>query len=180
MISPQSTERVSTDLQLPKESASPILRSLFLLVLLAIPLLGWGSASLPLTGPDEPRYAAIANEMLQTGDYVTPRLAGKPWFEKPALSYRLMAASYRVFGVNEFAARFPSILLALLSVLVIFYTGRRIASARMGLLAALALECSIAMIAFSRAASTDMILTAAVTVALCAFLLSEQEWKPGG
>ena len=126
----------------------------FLLVLLAIPLLGWGSASIPLTGPDEPRYAAIANEMLKTGDYVTPRLGGQPWFEKPAMTYWLMAASYRVFGVNEFAARFPSILLALLAVIAVFYTASRLASIRVGLLAALALEASVGFIGFSRAAAS--------------------------
>ena len=70
-------------------------------------------------------------------------------------------------------------LLALLSILVLFYTGRRLASDRIGLLAALALECSIGFIVFSRAASTDMILTATVTLALCAFLLSERDQKSG-
>jgi 4-amino-4-deoxy-L-arabinose transferase-like glycosyltransferase len=40
-----------------------------------------------LLGPDEPRYAAIGREMAQTGDWVTPRLNGQPWFEKPALLY---------------------------------------------------------------------------------------------
>ena len=45
-----------------------------------------------LIGPDEPRYAAIAREMLSTGDYITPRLYGSPWFEKPVLMYWLAAA----------------------------------------------------------------------------------------
>jgi 4-amino-4-deoxy-L-arabinose transferase-like glycosyltransferase len=175
MTSPVTPKRITNNLrQSPDLSSSPWLQ-VFLLVILAVPLFGWGSATIPLTGPDEPRYAAIANEMMQTGDYVTPRLAGKPWFEKPALTYWLMAASYRVFGVNEFGARFPSILMALLSVLILFYTVRRLVSERTGLLAALALECSIGFIIFSRAASTDMILTSTVTLALCAFLLSEQE-----
>src|SRR5947207_607256 len=115
----------------------------------------YGLGSVPLLGPDEPRYAEVAREMYARGDYVTPRLGGHTWFEKPALAYWLMAASYRLFGVNEFGARFPAILLALLSVLTVFYTGCRIVSVRAGLMAALALECSAAFIAFSRAASTD-------------------------
>jgi len=175
MVSIAKSEKIPDDLPLSEETTSSIWMAILLLIVLAVPLLGGGSATIPLTGPDEPRYAAIANEMMQTGDYVTPRLGGKPWFEKPALTYWLMAASYRVVGVNELGARLPSILLALLSVLIVFYTGRRLASLRMGLLAALALECSIGFLVFSRAASTDMILTATVTMALCAFLLSERE-----
>ena len=182
MISPAKPEKISNDLHLSQKSSSlfrtwwPVL----LLVVLAVPLFGWGSATIPLTGPDEPRYAAIANEMMQTGDYVTPSLGGKPWFEKPALAYWLMAASYYVVGVNELGARFPSILLALSSVLVLFYTGRRLVSERIGLLAALGLEFSIGFLVFSRAASTDMNLTATVTLALCAFLRSEQVAQTGG
>ena len=65
----------------------------------------YGLRSLPLVGPDEPRYAQVAREMLQRGDFITPTLGGVPWFEKPPLFYWMMMASYRVFGVSEFAAR---------------------------------------------------------------------------
>jgi len=87
MMSPVKPEKSSNDQSPAREFTSTIWWPFLLLVVLAIPLFGWGSATIPLTGPDEPRYAAIANEMLVTGDYVTPRLAGKPWFEKPALTY---------------------------------------------------------------------------------------------
>jgi len=150
-----------------------------LLIALAFPLLGWASGSLPLTGPDEPRYASIGRAMLESGDYVTPRLAGQPWFEKPALTYWLMAVSYRIFGINEFAARFPSILLALLAILAIYFTAERFISPQAALVGALSLETSVGFIVFSRAAATDMILTATLAFALCAFLLSEQAAQVG-
>jgi len=58
-----------------------------------------GLNSIGLIGPDEPRYAAIARDMLLTGDYITPRLNGIPWFEKPVLMYWLSAAGYKIFAL---------------------------------------------------------------------------------
>src|ERR1051326_2863249 len=60
----------------------------------------------PLSNPDEGRYTEIPREMLETGDFVTPRLNGVKYFEKPPLMYWLTASSLRVFGINEFGARF--------------------------------------------------------------------------
>src|SRR5262249_61119028 len=67
-----------------------------------------GLNSIGLIGPDEPRYAAIARDMLLTGDYITPRLNGVPWFEKPVLMYWLSAAGDKVFCINDAVAKFPS------------------------------------------------------------------------
>ena len=50
----------------------------------------WGLGLIPLIGPDEPRYAEVAREMLVRRDLITPTLGGHPWFEKPALLYWLM------------------------------------------------------------------------------------------
>ena len=55
-------------------------------------------------GPDEPRYAWIARDMAETGDWITPRLYGKPWFEKPVLYYWIAGLSFKIFGVSEAAA----------------------------------------------------------------------------
>src|ERR1700682_6698905 len=73
--------------------------------------------ALGLVGPDEPRYAWIARDMAETGDWVTPKLYGKPWFEKPVLYYWEAALSFRLFGVSEFSARLPSAVSALLATL---------------------------------------------------------------
>ena len=74
-------------------------------VVVAVYLIG---LTIPLIGPDEPRYAQVAREMFERGDWVTPTLGGYHWFEKPALLYWLQIASYNIFGVSEFAARFGS------------------------------------------------------------------------
>ena len=61
----------------------------------------------PLWEPDEGRYAEIPREMLATGDWLTPRLNGVLYFEKPPLQYWLSALSMKLFGLNGAAARLP-------------------------------------------------------------------------
>jgi 4-amino-4-deoxy-L-arabinose transferase-like glycosyltransferase len=66
-----------------------------------------------MLGPDEPRYTAIGRAMAQSGDFVTPRLWGAPWFEKPPLLY-WMAALGTSLGLNaDLIARLPVVLLSL-------------------------------------------------------------------
>lgn len=80
---------------------------LWLLVIIGfIALYFFGLNFLPFLGPDEPRYAQVAREMFERGDWVTPTLGGHNWFEKPALLYWLQIIAYNIFGVNEFSARF--------------------------------------------------------------------------
>ena len=76
--------------------------------------------TIPLVGPDEPRYAQIAREMFERGDWVTPTLGGYTWFEKPALLYWLEIASYHMFGVSEFSARFGSAVFGLGTVVALW------------------------------------------------------------
>src|SRR5712692_11881400 len=77
-----------------------------------------------VVGPDEPRYASVAREMAESSDWVTPRLDGRPWFEKPALYYWSAALAFRAFGVNETAARLPSALAAALAGLALAWAAR--------------------------------------------------------
>src|ERR1035438_2283376 len=67
--------------------------------------MGLGSA-------DEPRYAAIGRAMAQSGDWVTPRLWGQPWFEKPALLYWMTAAGFRTGLGPDLAPRLPVAILS--------------------------------------------------------------------
>jgi 4-amino-4-deoxy-L-arabinose transferase-like glycosyltransferase len=126
--------------------------------------------SIGLLGPDEPRYAAIAREMLLTGDYITPRLYGTPWFEKPVLMYWFGAIGDKIFGINEAGARFPSALGATICVFLLYWCGRKLWDRATGFLAALIFATSIGSFAFARAASMDMPLTACLTAALVFFL----------
>src|SRR5688500_18050329 len=82
----------------------------------------FGLAGVGMLGPDEPRYAAIGREMANTGDWITPRLWGEPWFEKPALLYWLVALGNLAGLSSDLAPRLP---VALLSVsFLIFYFSR--------------------------------------------------------
>src|ERR1700752_789435 len=77
-------------------------------------------------GPDEPRYAWIARDMAETGDFITPRLYGQPWFEKPPLYYWGAAISFKLFGVSEFAARLPSAIAAAMGTLALAWLAGRV------------------------------------------------------
>jgi 4-amino-4-deoxy-L-arabinose transferase-like glycosyltransferase len=92
-----------------------------------------------LVHPDEGRYAEIPREMTVTGDWVTPRLDGIKYFEKPALQYWLTAAAYEAFGVHQWTARLWPALSGYLGVLFIGYVGWRLGGPLLGLYSAAAL-----------------------------------------
>jgi 4-amino-4-deoxy-L-arabinose transferase-like glycosyltransferase len=119
-------------------------------------------------GPDEPRYAWIARAMAETGDWVTPRLYGKPWFEKPPLYYWGTALSFKFFGVSEAAARLPSAISALLATLALAWLALRIYGAETARWLLLLLPTTAGMIGFSHAAATDMPFSATLTIAMVA------------
>jgi 4-amino-4-deoxy-L-arabinose transferase-like glycosyltransferase len=123
-------------------------------------------------GPDEPRYAWIARDMAETGDWVTPRLYGRPWFEKPPLYYWGAAICFKLFGVSETAARLPSAISALLATLTMAWLAWRIYGAETARWLLLLLPTTVGMIGFSHAAATDMPFTAMLTIAMvCAAAL---------
>ena len=117
-------------------------------------------------GPDEPRYAWIARDMVETGDWVTPRLYGKPWFEKPVLYYWGAALSFKLFGVSEAAARLPSAISALLATLALAWLALRLYGAETARWLLLLLPTTVGMIGFSHAAATDMPFSAMLTIAM--------------
>ena len=129
----------------------------------------------PLIEPDEGRYAEIPREMLELGDFITPHLNYVKYFEKPPLHYWFNVLSFKMFGINEFAARFPGALMGLLTVLVTYHAGRRLFGRREGLLAALILGTSIGFIGCARTDITDMTLTCSLSSALFFFIVATRE-----
>ncbi len=133
---------------------------------LAYVLFFYHASAVGLLGPDEPRYAQVAREMLRTGDYVTPRLLGQPWFEKPPLYYWMAAASFRFFGVNEAAARLPSAVAAAAFLILFAWTTQRLLPGETWRYAVLILLSSLGWIGFARAATMDMLFAGALSGAL--------------
>ena len=158
--------------KLPSEQ-NPNLERYFPLALVALcaGIFFYGLGSLPLIGPDEPRYAQVAREMFISGDWVTTRLGGINWFEKPALTYWLSAAGYALFGENEFGARFFIAVFAVIGVLLVYLFGKRVRSARFGFLSAMVLATCGMWPGFARVATFDLTLSVAVTLALASFFL---------
>jgi 4-amino-4-deoxy-L-arabinose transferase-like glycosyltransferase len=138
-----------------------------------------GLGALGLVGPDEPRYAAIARAMSDTHDWITPRLWGTPWFEKPVLYYWTAGIAMRIFGVSEFAARLPSACAALLAVLAVAWTALRSYGLGAAWYSLLVLPTSVAMIGFARAASPDMLFAGLLTAAMAVASEMLQKPKPG-
>lgn len=157
-------------------------RDLLMLALFcAVPFLLF-LGNIPLIDPDEGRYAEIPREMLERGDFITPTLNYVKYFEKPPLLYWLNAASLKLFGLNEFAARLPSALSGLATVLATYIIALRLFDRRTALLAALFLATAAGFVLQSRIILTDMLLTFCLTSALGAFITAarREAWHRGG
>ena len=116
---------------------------------------------------DEGNNADAAREMMSAGNWVVPKFNGELRVDKPALLYWLQIGAYRAFGVNEFSARLPSALAAILAVLVTYELGRRLfRSTRTGLLAGMILGSTIAFCGAAHFANPDALLTALTALSL--------------
>lgn len=153
---------------------SPVIRHFCILLALCGILFFWNLGALGLTDRDEGRNAEAGREMLETGDWMSPTFNYEPRYAKPALVYWLMGASYRTFGISEFAARFPSALFGLGLVLMLYLFLTRLRDANTGLLGALMLALNLQMIGLNRMALTDSVLIFFTTLSLFAFWLGFQ------
>lgn len=129
----------------------------------------------PLSAPDGARYSEIPREMLVTGDFITPHLDGIKYFEKPPLFYWMQAVSLKVFGINEFAANFANTLMALLTCLLVYLSGRKLFSRQTGFIASLILASSILFYAMSQLITLDMTLTFFLSACLFSFIAATKE-----
>ena len=150
----------------------------FILLFLYICLFS-GLSALGFVGPDDPRYAAIARAMAATGDWITPRLWGSPWFEKPVLYYWTAGIAMRIFGAGEFATRLPSAIAALLAVIAVAWTSLRSYGIAAAWFSLLMLPTSVAIVAFSRAASPDMLFAGFLTATMAVASEMLQKPRPG-
>ena len=152
---PAGVERRSPD---PAQASriEPWLKGLLLVLLLVSSMVGLSGRL--LSSHDEARYAEVAREMLESGDWLTPRLSGIEHWHKPPLTYWAIAASFAAFGLTEFAARLPSALAAVASVIALCGIGRMLFGRRAGVLGGIVLASSLLFVVMGRLATPDMLL----------------------
>jgi len=147
----------------------------------------YGLGAVGLVGADEPRYAQTAREMRERSDWITPTLLGKPWLEKPVLYYWEAMVAYefgQTFldlkdGVSDRTARLPGAVDATLMIAAIYFFLRRRRPGTEVDGALITAGCA-GVIGFTRAASTDMPLAAAFTVALLGWYDWHESRRRGG
>jgi 4-amino-4-deoxy-L-arabinose transferase-like glycosyltransferase len=122
-----------------------------LALLFLLPFLG----SVNLFDSDEINYAESAREMIVTGDYLTVQIDFEPFPEKPPLFFWLQTVSMKIFGINEFAARFPNVICGILSLMMLYSFGRKLYGHRFGLLWILSYAAAILPFFFFKSGIID-------------------------
>jgi 4-amino-4-deoxy-L-arabinose transferase-like glycosyltransferase len=159
------------------EHTAPRYQLIVLLVAAAI-FLGCAISPPSLMDDVDAVQAQIARNMLDSGDWVTARLDGVAYLEKSPLVYWMMAASFRLFGVHDWAARLP---IALGAILLCWVTARFAAwafSQRAGLYSGLVLATCVGLFLFTRILIPDVILTLAITLTMWGALRALDDLEP--
>ena len=128
-----------------------------------------------LVHPDEGRYAEIPREMAASGDWITPRLNGIKYFEKPALQYWITAAAYSIFGVHHWTARVWPALSGFLGVLFIGYVGLRLGGPLLGLYSAAVLGGSAWYVLNAHILTLDAGVTFWMSVGLGSLFIAQRD-----
>jgi 4-amino-4-deoxy-L-arabinose transferase-like glycosyltransferase len=158
---------------------APLSRRALAALIVAFALLWFaGIDQRTLMHPDEGRYAEIAREMAASGDWLTPRLNGLKYFEKPPLQYWMTAAAFAAFGVHEWTARLWPVLSTFLATLFLGYVGLRLGGPALGLYAAAALAASVGYVMNAHMLTLDGALGAFLTLAFGAFALAQRDASP--
>lgn len=141
---------------------------LILVVFLSFYKLG----SFTLFDVDEAVFAQATKEMIESNDWITPTYNGENRYDKPILYYWLMGVSYKIFGINEFGARFISAFSGIILCVSLLFFVRKFSDTKTGLYSSLSMAFSPFYFLYSHAAVTDMTLTLFITLSLFSFFLS--------
>lgn len=169
---PSRTLAATGVFQLSEKTHSHWVRDLILLIAVLSGLFTFMLGNRPLNVPDEARYSEIAREMLVTHDFVTPRVDGIKYFEKPPLFEWMQAGAFKVFGYSEWSARSIEAFLALLGCLGAYIAGRILYSRTTGFFAAGILATSLLYFTLARAVTLDMTVSIMLMFALLAFIIA--------
>lgn len=134
----------------------------------------------PFAAPDEGRYVEIPREMVADNDYITPRLNGVKYFEKPVLFYWMQTIPMKLFGINEISMRLVVVLLSAFGCLAVYLAGRALFDRRTGLFSSLILATSALYFALAHLIILDMAVTVLLSAGLLLFITGMQQppgWK---
>ncbi len=151
---------------------------LTVLALAAIVFLGCIVSPPSLMDDVDAAQPQIARNMLDSGDWVTARLDGVPYLEKPPLKYWLIAGSMQIFGPRDWAARLPIALSAIALCWLVFRMGCWAFSDRAGLYAGMVLSTCVGLFLFTRVLISDVLLTLTITLAMWSFLRALDDAEP--
>jgi 4-amino-4-deoxy-L-arabinose transferase-like glycosyltransferase len=168
---------ISTEKSSSRVRRQPLFYDLiFLTIIIGVFYALW-MGSYALFTPDEGRYSEVAREMVTTGDYLTPRLNGVGFFDKPILYYWLQASAIHMFGLNEWALRFWPVLLGVFGCLVTYVAGRSLFDRRTGILATLILALNPLYYGASHYANLDLEVAVFISSSLLFFIMGIQTKK---
>ena len=153
-------------------------KGFFLLLLISALLLLLPNGLYSAFDKDEPKYLEAAYEMVKTGDYVTPYYNYEYRFDKPILTYWLIALGYKVFGVNEFGGRFFVSIFGVLTVLIFYLWIAKYKSEKFAFWSSLILLSLLDFIVMSSVAMPDVILTFFITATLVSFFEGHHRKNP--
>ncbi|HTN93692.1 MAG TPA: glycosyltransferase family 39 protein [Gallionella sp.] len=128
-----------------------------------------------LIKPDEGRYAEIPREMVASGDWVTPRLNGLKYFEKPPLQYWTTAVAYEVFGEHQWTSRLWTALTGFAGILLVWFAGLRLFGREAANYAAILLGSSTLYVLMAHINTLDMGVTFFITLGIAGLLLGQAE-----
>ena len=160
---------------IPPAAQKPWRHDLILLTVLFGVLYAWRLGSAPLFNPDEGRYAEVPREMVASGDWVTPRLDGVPYFEKPPLMYWAVAACEKVLGPSEWSVRLVPALFGVAGILLAYAAARRLYGANAGFWSALVLGTSLLYLALGHLVILDLAVSVLMSATLFCFILGMKE-----
>ncbi|MBI1244335.1 MAG: phospholipid carrier-dependent glycosyltransferase [Alphaproteobacteria bacterium] len=129
----------------------------------------------PLAVPSEARYAELGREMIHSGDWITPRINGIKYFEKPPLFYWVQAAATGLFGMSEFALRLATTLFAVAGSLLAYVVGRKLFDRSTGIVSCAVMSTMLLWFALSRIILLDVPVGVFLSLSLGAFLFAVRD-----
>ncbi|MCR5175220.1 MAG: glycosyltransferase family 39 protein [Anaerovibrio sp.] len=152
-------------------------RDLSLIGIVGLVLFLLGNWAIAITDPVESNYTLTALEMMRSGDYVSPRIYGNYWYDKPAFFYWELIVAYKLFGVNEFAARFFPSVFGVLGLMMTYLFARKLYDRKTGLMAAGILGTCFEYWLLSKTVITDLTLFVFFDAVLIFFYLGYSTGK---